>query len=179
VSLLALFVSVTLAFGANGVILSRVDVDPWLLVRVPGAISSSLVPAGQDIGGIVFPQVVWASSDRDRPGMLEHEFEHVRQSRALSAPVFTVAYVLTGGRPFDDYRDGMWLPPEGSPRVSFLSWTPTGGIALWGVTSESQDLHGRGVWWAGIEHPGRAESLAVPAVGGLRAQQTTGWPLGR
>lgn len=37
--------------------------------------------------------------------MLRHEVVHIRQMEALG-PALPVAYVLTGGRPFEDYLEG-------------------------------------------------------------------------
>jgi len=55
------------------------------------------------------PHVV--TYDPDYPEVVGHELIHARQWTALG-PAFPIAYAATLGRPFEDYLDSMWDPPE-------------------------------------------------------------------
>jgi hypothetical protein len=172
VSLFALLVSVTLSLGASGVAFERVSVDPWLLVRSEGATPIPLLmPEGA--GGFTMPGIVWASTTNSKSDVLEHENQHVTQFRALGVMGFTVVNAVTGGRVFEDYLGGNWMPPQGTPIIPLFSWSPRGGLTVFGVGGASEQaevIHDWGVRWARDEHPGRTIPLAVQAAGGAGAR---------
>lgn len=56
------------------------------------------------------PHVV--TYDPEYPTAVPHELVHARQWTALG-PGFPIAYAMTAGRAFEDYRDMMWeAPPD-------------------------------------------------------------------
>jgi hypothetical protein len=150
-SLFALYASLAISLGAGGPRLERAQLDPWLLLRSPGTIDLPW----QKAAGLTVPGVVWASTDKAAPDVVEHEAQHVRQLQALGPIGLSAAYAMTGGRAFEDFLGSMWEPPPTrTPDYPLISWTPDKGVALWGIpvggandaaerTTAVADLHAR------------------------------------
>lgn len=80
----------------------QVDVNPTLIMPMHTAETGV-------IGTTWVPHVI--TYDPRYPQVIEHELIHAKQYTALG-PALPVAYMLSGGRAFEDYRDMMWNPPE-------------------------------------------------------------------
>ena len=75
--------------------------------------------------GLAVPQFIWLSDSAfcKTKGFLEHELGHTNQINELGPITWAVAYALTGGQPFEDYRvsDAFKPPKRFAPRCPLLS----------------------------------------------------------
>jgi len=90
----------------------QLDVNPTLIM--PLDTTNQLL---NTCGTSWIPHVITYNPDYrcNREETIRHELIHARQWTALG-PAFYPAYLATAGRAFEDYRDMMWIPPEGMER---------------------------------------------------------------
>lgn len=141
ISLLAIYLSTAITFGANGVTLDRVTLDPWILIRARCCVTLPWNTYGRT--GLVLPGVVYVAAPgpncaecvSNMDGVLAHELGHVHQIQALGAPTQFGVYLLTSGSAFEDYQNpGAWQPPAPAGAVvscPMFTWRPGVGLALW------------------------------------------------
>ena len=132
VSLFALYLSLTLAFGGLAPPTVSFSLDPWLGLSSPGAI----VLPWERFDGLTAPGLVWVQNDITPLAMQTpqaHERGHIRQIQTLGAPGFFIAYAATLGGPFEDYYNGAYHPPpwDGRAHCPMFTWSPSGGLLLW------------------------------------------------
>lgn len=91
---------------------------------------------GAAIGGFALPHLVVLDPSSYlvpmREQLIDHELKHIRQFKALG-PAFSLAYIITGGIPFEDYLnpDGtMWLPPPGMHYCPMVRFTQDSTLLL-------------------------------------------------
>ena len=134
-SLLALYVSAVLTWGADGVPhLGRITLDPWLHLEIPGGFAGR---QGWTIPGLVLTALPCPHPDCERNAAvtLEHELGHVAQIQVMGAPLEGLVYGLTLGRGLENYLNpAAWRPePVQGARVvcPMLTWKPDFGVTLW------------------------------------------------
>lgn len=125
-SVLAFAISFTFYLGTPHYTL---DISPVFMLEV-GNIPHPFLN-DKHITGLAFPHLIILNGDRrttttdSRKNAIKHERVHIRQYEALG-PAFSLAYLLTFGVPFEDYKNPegvMWTPPEDMKHCPMLRFT--------------------------------------------------------
>lgn len=102
------FVWIVLTFGGGA---TQVEIGGQILFQVD---TRPEFP----IGGSWLPHIGYYMSEgidhggyRTPEQVARHEMEHQEHWESLG-PAFPISYLLSAGRPFEGYLDGMWEPPE-------------------------------------------------------------------
>lgn len=115
---------VTITADVDVTLMLRTEIPVRVVAQLPG----DRVPALYGVGGFAIPHLIVVDSrlaGHLAKATIEHELLHAQQLAALG-PALPLAYVLTLGRPFEDYLgQDMWMPPANMLRnCPLIRFTP-------------------------------------------------------